>query len=280
MLKNKTIIITGAGRGIGRALAEVCAKEGAQLCLISRTESELKDTLERVKQFSKDSFYLVGDVSDENSARKCVLSAKEKLVNIDALINNAGIQSPIGPFIKNDISHWKKNIEINLFGTINMTYFVLPYMVARKKGKIINFSGGGATSPRANFSAYGASKTAIVRFTETLAEENKEFNVDINSIAPGAVNTKMLDEVIDAQELSGVEYQDALKRKSAGASSPYIAAGLVSFLVSDLSNGISGKLISAPWDSWKEENFQSLLRTDKDFATIRRIDNKSFYKKI
>jgi NAD(P)-dependent dehydrogenase (short-subunit alcohol dehydrogenase family) len=152
-------------------------------------------------------------------------------------------------------------------------------MINIKKGKIINLSGGGSTSPRPNFSAYAVAKTGIVRFTENLAEEVKEFNIDVNAIAPGAINTKMLEDVLHAENLAGIEYDEAVKRKKTGGNNPELAADLICFLASGLSDGITGKLISAPWDPWKENSYQNELRNNKDVAVLRRIDNKNFYKK-
>jgi 3-oxoacyl-[acyl-carrier protein] reductase len=279
MLGNKKTIITGAGRGIGRVISERFAKEGASLALISRTELELIETLEIVKQYSPDSLYYVADISKENEVKIVVEGIQSKWGNIDVLVNNAGVQNPIGPFYKNNLTDWKRNIEINLFGTVNLTYHVLKNMINNKRGKIINLSGGGSTSPRPNFSAYAVAKTAIVRFTENLAEEVREFNIDVNAIAPGAINTKMLEDVLHAQNLAGNEYDEAVKRKKTGGNDPELAASLICFLASGLSDGITGKLISAPWDPWKEIIYQNELRNNKDVAVLRRIDNKNFYKK-
>lgn len=279
ILERKKILLTGAGRGIGRTIAELCAKEGAQLFLISRTESELKTTLEIVKNYNNNSSYYVLDISDESSTKNIISSILKDNGNIDILINNAGVQLPIGQFYLNDLGEWKKNIEVNLFGMANVTYYTVQEMIKTKKGKVINLSGGGSTSPRANFSAYGVSKTAVVRFTETLAVELKKFNIDVNAVSPGAINTRMLDEVITSKELSGVEYQEALRRKNNGGGDPITAARLICYLASDLSDGISGKLISANWDPWEQKDYQELLRADKDLGSIRRIDNKTFFKK-
>jgi NAD(P)-dependent dehydrogenase (short-subunit alcohol dehydrogenase family) len=280
MLKNKKVIITGAGRGIGRVISERFAREGASLVLISRTESELKETLEIIKPYSPDSFYYVADISNEAIVKAAVKSIKSKCGSIDILVNNAGVQSPIGPFYKNNLDEWKRNIEINLFGTLNLTWYILPQMIENKKGKIINLSGGGSTSARPNFSAYAVAKTGIVRFTENLAEEVRDFNIDVNAVAPGAVNTKMLEEVLKAKNLAGIEFSEAMTRKEKGGNDPNLAADLICFLASGLSDGISGKLISAPWDPWKDESYQNELRNNKDVAVLRRIDNKNFYKKI
>ena len=279
MLKNKKTIITGAGRGIGRVISERFAKEGASLVLIARTESELKETLEIIKPNSPGSFYYVADVSKENEVRKAVEDIISKWGGIDILVNNAGVQQPIGPFYQNNLDEWKRNIDINLFGTLNMTHYVIRHMIDKKKGRIINLSGGGSTSSRPNFSAYAVSKTGIVRFTEILAEEVKEFNINVNAVSPGAINTKMLEEVLQAKNLAGKEFDEALKRKKTGGNDPELAADLICFLASGLSDGITGKLISVPWDPWKDESFQDELRENNNFAVLRRIDNKNYIKK-
>src|ERR1039458_1827543 len=279
MLGNKKAIITGAGRGIGRVIAERFAKEGILLALVSRTESELIETLEIVKQYSSDSLYYVVDISNEKEVKKVTENIINRFEKINILVNNAGVQNPIGPFYNNNLNDWKRNIEINLFGTVNLTYHVLKNMINNKKGKRLNLSGGGSTSPRPNFSAYAVSKTGIVRFTENLAEEVREFNIDVNAVSPGAINTKMLEDVLQAENLAGNAYDEAVKRKEKGGNDPELAVDLICFLASGFSDGITGKLISAPWDPWKESTFQNELRNNKDVAVLRRIDNKNFYKK-
>ena len=279
LLKNKNVILTGAGRGIGQVIARKFATEGATLALLSRTKEELEETLELIKSDSPSSIIVPVDISDEAQVKKVISLIKSRFKAIDVLINNAGIQHQIGKFHENDFLVWKQNIVINLFGTALLTHLVLPEMIKNKKGKIINMSGGGSTSPRPNFSAYAVSKTAIVRFTETLAEEYRENNIDINAVAPGAINTQMLEEVIAADIFAGQELSDAMKRKNNGGNDPNVAASLFAFLASDLSVGITGKLISAPWDPWEEHEFQQELKTKKDLGTLRRIDNKTFFEK-
>lgn len=280
LLKNKNIILTGAGRGIGREIAKKLSSEGANLALIARTESELRETFEVLNPKNHNTFYITLDISDEEKVMQTFADILLRMGRIDCLINNAGIQAPIGPFQKIILKEWRKNFNINLFGTVNCTYAVINKMIKQKKGKIVNMSGGGSTSPRPNFSAYGVSKTAVVRFTEILAEELKDFNnININAISPGAINTKMLDEVLKEGKKAGKEFLDAVKRKEKGGDDPNLVADLICFLASDISNGISGKLISAKWDPWNDKDFQEFLRTDKDIATLRRIDSKIYYKK-
>jgi NAD(P)-dependent dehydrogenase (short-subunit alcohol dehydrogenase family) len=279
LLKNKNIILTGAGRGIGREIAKKLSSEGANLVLIARTESELIETLEILNSKNNSTFYIPLDISNEEKVIKSFGEILKRVKTVDCLINNAGVQPPIGPFNKINLSEWKQNININLFGTVNCTYAVMNKMIEGKKGKIINMAGGGSTSPRPNFSAYSVSKTAIVRFTETIARELKEFNIDVNAVSPGAINTGMNEEVIKANENAGDEYYEALNRKQEGGNNPAHAAELIYYLCSDLSDGITGKLISAQWDPWNDKCFRELLRTDKDIATLRRIDNKTYFNK-
>ncbi len=278
MLKNKNVIVTGAGRGIGRAIAEECAAREATVVILSRTISELQETEAAIKKADGRCYACICDISSDSDVSDVVSFAHEKCGQIDVLVNNAGVQPPIGPFSDTDMSEWKKNVEINLFGTARFIHAVLPEMIQRKRGKIIILSGGGSTSPRPNFTAYAVSKTALVRLTETLAMELKQFNVDVNAISPGAINTKMLEEVIQAGKASGDEFAAAAKRKETGGDDPKVVAGLVSFLASDVSDGITGKLISAKWDPWRDPAFQQRLISDRDLATLRRIDAKNFEK--
>jgi len=278
LLKDKNVILTGAGRGIGQVIAQLFAEEGANIALLSRTKEELEETLGLIKSKSPSSFIHIADISDEKQIKEAFTKIKSKFSSIEILINNAGVQGPIGKFHENNFQTWQQNIHINLFGTALLTHLVLPEMIRQMSGKIINMSGGGSTSPRPNFSAYAVSKTAIVRFTETLAEEYRDYNIDINAIAPGAINTQMLEEVIGAGLLAGLELSDAKKRKNKGGNDPHVAASLFSYLASDLSNGISGKLISAPWDPWENEEFQNELRNNGDLATLRRVDNRLVFR--
>ncbi len=278
-LKGKSILITGAGRGIGRAIALECASEGANIILLARTHSELRNTAAEISRLGGASLIFVCDISSSSKVNKAVSSAKKEFGELDVLVNNAGIQPPIGPFSDADLGEWKTNVTVNLFGTANVIAAVLPGMIARKKGKIINLSGGGSASPRPNFSAYAVSKTAIVRFTEILAIELLDSHIDVNAISPGAVNTKMLDEVLLAGSRAGNEAKAAQKRRDEGGDDPQLAAELACFLASDESDRITGKLISARWDPWRDTSFRAKLRSDKDFATLRRIDDKYFGKR-
>ena len=167
----------------------------------------------------------------------------------------------------------KKAIEINVYGSVLMCRVLIPHFKKQKYGKIVQLSGGGATNPLPNISAYATSKAAIIRFIETLAEEVLSFGIDVNAIAPGALNTGMLQEVIDTgPEKVGKEfYEKALKQKNNGGVPLSFGADLALFLASSASDGITGKLISAVWDKWRDwPNYLKEL-TDSDAYTLRRI---------
>lgn len=280
MLSNKTAIITGAGRGIGKAFALRFAAEGASLVLSARSRDELHHTVREIEDVGGRAIGFVCDVSQPHDVQELIDTALRTFGAIDILLNNAGVQGEIGLLHEVQPENWKNVIGINLLGTCFCMSTVLPHMIERRKGKIVNLSGGGATSPRVRFSAYAASKAAVVRLTETVAEEMKEFSIDVNAIAPGAINTRMTREVIDAGLRSGAkEFHEAEERWLNGGHTPERAVELALFLASDASDGITGKLLSAPWDPWDEPSFQQKLREHADFATLRRIDNKTFFKK-
>lgn len=273
-IKDKVAIITGGGGGIGRVIAKFYLKEGAYVVIAEIRDSDLKTALTELRSYGKDRVVGVQtDISDIQQVKDLIKFAEETYGTVDILVNVAAIQSPIGPLTDVSESDWIKNININLIGTMLCCKHVLPAMIARKKGKIINFSGGGATFPNPSFSAYASSKAAIVRFTETIAEEVKEFGIDVNSIAPGAVHTRMLEEIIQAgDKINKDELKKAIQIKNEGANPPELAASLAVFLASDESDGITGKLISAVWDNWKDFGKNILNITNSSLFTLRRVD--------
>lgn len=271
-LGDRVAIVTGAGRGIGEAISLAFAREGADLALVSRTASEVKRTAAQVEDMGRRAVAIRADVSEKEDVDKMVVQVIEQLGKVDILVNNAGVLGPIGAMVDNECEHWIKAVMINLVGTFLCCRAVLPFMIRRRMGKIINMSGGGATNPRPMFSAYSASKAAVVRLTETLSEEVKEFNIQVNAIAPGAVNTRMLEEVLVAQETAGPKaIAESRRQKQTGGVPPAVPAALAVFLASDDSDGITGRLISAVWDDWQAmpKHIQDMMSSD--MYTLRRI---------
>lgn len=252
-LKDKIAIVTGAGRGIGRAIALTFAKEGTDLVVVSRTLSEVMETAKQVEALGRQALAVKVDVSKWEDVDNLVNLTLQKFGKIDVLVNNAGILGPVGTLVENDVNRWIETINVNLIGTFLCCRAVLPIMIQQRKGKIINLSGGGALYPRPHFSAYATSKAAVVRLTETLAEETKRFNIQVNAIAPGAIKTRLHDQVLAAGEAAGEKaLAESKKVKEKGGTPLELPAGLAVFLASDESNGLTGRLISAKWDNWQE----------------------------
>lgn len=279
ILKDKVAIVTGGSGGIGKVVIKMLAKEGCRIIAVSVSAPELEALESEFLAVGFNVETVQGDVSDWAQAEKITDMALKKFGAIDILINAAGIYGPIGLFKDNDIAKWSQAIRVNLLGTVNFTRAVLPAMINKKAGKIINFSGGGAANNFPHFSSYATSKAAVVRFTETVAEELKPCNIQINAIAPGAVNTRLLDESLTAgREAVGEKfYEKIIKQKKEGGDSPQLAADLILFLISDQSFNLTGKLISAKWDNWKEWDKTEIERLNNSAEyTLRRIDNKYF----
>jgi 3-oxoacyl-[acyl-carrier protein] reductase len=272
-LEGRVAIVTGAGRGIGRAIAIELASQGAQIVAVSRTLTEISETVQLIQEKDGQAMAVKTNVADHEAVVELVDDVLKHHGRIDILVNNAGIQGPIGPLVTNDWRAWQQNIQVNLFGTFNCCQGVLPTMINQRAGKIINLSGGGATAPRPNFSAYSASKAAIVRLTETLSEEVREHNIQVNAVAPGAVNTRMLEEVLKVGDVAGVEHAAAVKRKRDGGTSLELAARLVTFLASDASTSLTGKLIAAPYDDWTAWDDETMINlSSSPWLSLRRID--------
>jgi NAD(P)-dependent dehydrogenase (short-subunit alcohol dehydrogenase family) len=270
-LRNKVAVVTGGGRGIGRAIALAFAREGAHLVLASRTLPEVEATAAEARALEAEALALRADVSQAQDVEAMLAFALAHFGKIDILVNNAAVQPPIGPLWENDPQEWLRTLLINLGGVFLCCRAVVPLMIRQGGGKIINLSGGGATSPRPCFSAYAASKAAVVRLTETLAEELKPFNVQVNAIAPGAVYTRMTEEVLAAGTAAGqkaVAEAARLKREGRG---PEAAAELAVFLASEESNGLTGRLISAVWDDWRSIPGRIAQVMASDLYTLRRI---------
>jgi 3-oxoacyl-[acyl-carrier protein] reductase len=279
--KDKVAIITGAGRGIGKAIALAFAKEGADLAVISRTLAEVEQTAREAEGFGVRVLPLKVDVSRAEEVDSMVEETLQKFGKIDILVNNAGILGPIGLLVKNDIKLWIEVVNVNLIGTFLCCKAVLPHMMKRRCGKIINLSGGGAAYPKPRFSAYACSKAAVVRLTETLAEEVKDYNIQVNAIAPGMVKTKMVEQIVEAGEKAGeTALDDARKALEDGGAGFEPVTSLAVFLASDESDGLTGRLISAVWDDWRsldKDRIRWVMETG--YYTLRRIDGQFFIPK-
>ena len=181
-LKDRVALITGAGRGIGRAIALAYAGQGANLTLSARTLSELEETARQAGALGASTCVIRADVTDPAQVEEMVVRTLDRFSTIDILVNNAGIGWPVGALQDNDVSHWVQTIQLNVVGVFLCCKAVLPTMLEKDRGKIINMSGVGGR----NVSAYGASKAALVDITETLSWELEGTNIQVNAMAPGS----------------------------------------------------------------------------------------------
>lgn len=264
-LENLNCVVTGGTMGLGLAISNGFIEEGAIVTVCARHKS---------KELPSRTRFVCADVSKNREASRVIGMTEIERGPIDVVVCNAGIYGPIGQLDELNLDEWKECIEVNLYGVVHVCRAVAPHMKQRGRGKIIVVAGGGATQPMPNFSAYAASKAAVVRFAETLAMELAPFYIDVNSISPGALNTRFTDRVIESgrDKAGGMAYEKAVKQKKSGGDSVQRAVELAVYLASPESDGITGKLISAKWDNW-----ESSLRKRcgeimaSDVYTLRRV---------
>jgi NAD(P)-dependent dehydrogenase (short-subunit alcohol dehydrogenase family) len=275
-LEGRTALITGASQGLGLAIARAYVDAGASVMMCARDARLLETARAEVAALAQRGQLVVArpvDVSRRHQVDELASATVDAFPRLQILVNNAGVYGPMGPIEDVDWDAWVQAIEINLFGSILMCRALVPHFKTQAYGKIVQLSGGGATNPLPCISAYAASKAAIVRFAETLAEEVRDHGIDVNSIAPGALNTRLLDEVLAVgQDRVGTAfYRRSVEQKQTGGTPLEKGAALAVFLGSAASDGITGKLLSAIWDPWDAlaEHRNDLQRTD--LYTLRRI---------
>lgn len=264
------IVLTGSSSGIGRALAVRLLSRGHTVWGLAR--SDQSDFVAANRGFRG----VRCDVADWAQVQRAAARVSEEALHIDAVVTAAGLQGVIGAALTVDPVRWSETVRANLDGT----FFVLrafAELLARAPGrqKAVCFSGGGATKPRVNFSAYGVAKTGVVRLVETIAEESRSADrpLDINALAPGAINTRLTEEVLALGPgvVGAAEYAAAQKQKATGGGSLEKALDCVEWLLSPASDGVSGRLIAAPWDPWATLGERREALAGSDIFTLRRI---------
>jgi NAD(P)-dependent dehydrogenase (short-subunit alcohol dehydrogenase family) len=273
-LKNINTIITGGSQGLGKVIAGYFLREGANVVICARGEKELSATHDKLaKEFPAQKVLAKScDVSSEKQVNDLFAFSLSELGSLQALVLNAGIYGPMGPTESVLLDEWRRALDINLFGVLLPCRVAIPHFKKAGRGKIVVLSGGGATNPLPNISAYAASKAAVARLAETLAEEVKSFHVDVNLIAPGALATRLVDEVLAAgpEKVGAAFFEKNKQWKEKGATPLELGARLAVYLASAESDGITGKLISAQWDPWEKlHEFKADLNSD--IYTLRRI---------
>jgi NAD(P)-dependent dehydrogenase (short-subunit alcohol dehydrogenase family) len=271
-LEGRTALITGAAHGLGRAIARAYLNAGARVVICSRSPEPLEAAREELSAFGE-VHARPADVAVPEASEALVAFAVERLGGLDVLVNNAGVYGPKGRIDEVDWAAWAKAVEINLMGSVLPARFALAHLRRSERGKVVQLSGGGATAPLPMLSAYAASKAAVVRFAETLACEVAGDGIDVNAIAPGALNTRMLDEVVEAGPAAVGEafYAKALEQRDSGGTPLDRGARLAVYLGSRKSDGISGRLLSAVWDPWEDLEDHASGLDGTDIYTLRRI---------
>ena len=266
--KDTNVLVTGGGRGIGKRLAIGFARAGARVGLLARSKAELDLTHLEIEHNGGNALRLRADVCDLEQIAAAVDRMRVHFGPVQVLVCAAGSQGPIGPFIDMPAKAWAETISTNLIGVANSCRAVLPQMMDRRSGKIIVLSGRGAANARPNFSAYAASKAAVARLVETIAEEVRDHNVQVNCMGPGAAYTHMTDEILRAGERAGwQEAEEAHGVRMTGGISADLQIQLALFLASEQSNHLSGRLIHVN-DDWKK---LKNVNIEADMYTLRRL---------
>jgi 3-oxoacyl-[acyl-carrier protein] reductase len=274
-LAGRNAIVTGASLGLGAEIAEQFAAAGASLMLCARNAAELEAQRNRLAAAYPSSRILMhlADISDRSDVDALFAAAASELGKLDIVVNNAGVYGPMGSIDAIDWDEWVQAIAINLTGVAYCSRKAVEAFKPNRYGKIINLSGGGATNPLPGISAYAASKAAVVRFTETLALEVKEFGIDVNAVAPGALATRLTDQLVAAgPERVGAGLHERMTKLAKEGGTPLnVGASLCVYLASADSDGLTGRLIAAQWDPWPFDGAIKRKIDATDIYTLRRI---------
>ncbi|MBF0143021.1 MAG: SDR family oxidoreductase [Magnetococcales bacterium] len=276
VLQGRTALITGGSQGLGLAIAKGYLQAGASVMLCARSASGLEAAtrlLEPLRGVDQVIHTRVCDVGDPAAVDALMAATRECFPELDILVNNAGVYGPLGTLETVDWGEWVEALRIDLLGTVYLCRAVIGPFKARGRGKIINLSGGGATQPLPRISAYATAKAGVVRFTETLAEEVAGYGIEVNAVAPGALNTRLLDQVVEAgPERVGEDFHRRMVQiKADGGTELARGVELCVWLGSSASDGISGRLLSAVWDPWRELPGRKERLRGSDIYTLRRI---------
>jgi len=267
-LKDKGVLITGAGRGIGKRLALGFGQAGARVGLLSRSQAELDATKLEIEHAGGAALRIRADVRDFEQLSAAVDRMRVVFGGVQVLIAGAAVLGPIGPFAEEKPIKWADVLDTNILGVMHACRAVLPQMVERRSGKIIVLSGPGEADARPNFAVFAASKAAVVRLVETLAEEVRDHNVQVNAISPGGTYTSMTDEIIQAGARAGSKDLDEAEHvRLTGGASAERQIQLALFLATERSNHVSGKLIYVN-DDWKRLEHDNI---NPAAYTLRRV---------
>ena len=267
------VIVTGASRGLGRAVVMRLAQEGWNVSFGARAVEELQTLDLELKRLGYACAHHQLDVSRAASVSEFFDWSIEKYGFPDAVVHSAGVYGPFGDSQSVDVEAWNQTISVNLVGTFLVARRAIGVMLSAGAGRIVVLSGGGATNPMPNISAYAASKAGVVRLVESLALEVESYGITINAVAPGLMATDMLDTLLaENRDVVGASFYDRMKdAKERGEDSLPDAVNLIAFLVDRSIPGLTGRLISAKWDPWRKWDTEVPALLDRNAFTLRRI---------
>jgi NAD(P)-dependent dehydrogenase (short-subunit alcohol dehydrogenase family) len=197
-LRGQIALITGGSRGLGRAFAYALAQSGAQVVVVARSVAPLDETVAHIRMAGGTAAAMAADMTDWAAVSQVVATVEHQIGPIDVLINSAGIVSPLGPFWQVDPDEWWRSLEINVRSVFLGTRAVLPAMIARRRGRVLNLASAAGTVAIPYGSAYVTGKTAVIRLTETVAAETKAHGVQLFAIHPGNVRTAMTEYLMES----------------------------------------------------------------------------------
>jgi 3-oxoacyl-[acyl-carrier protein] reductase len=274
-LAGRTALITGASQGLGAAIAAQFLDAGAAVMLCARNAGELeRQRAALAARFPAARIHArPADVAERAQIDALFDDAIATFGRLDILVNNAGVYGPMGTLDELDWDGWVQAIAINLTGLAYCARRAIAHFKPHRAGKMINLSGGGATNPLPGISAYAASKAAVVRLTETLALEVKDWGIDVNAVAPGALATRLTDQLIAAgpERVGAGLHARMVKLKADGGTPLDVGAALCVYLASAESDGVTGRLIAAQWDPWPFSDAIKGELAGSDIYTLRRI---------
>jgi NAD(P)-dependent dehydrogenase (short-subunit alcohol dehydrogenase family) len=227
-LAGQVAIVTGGGRGIGRAIAEALARAGASVAVLARTQDEVAETAELIERDGGRALAVVADVTDADAVARAANLTERELGPVDLLVNNAAVATPVGPVWEVDPEAWWRTVEVNLRGPFICTRAVLPGMIQRRAGRIVNIVAVAAFNTAPFMSAYGGSKAALISFTDDLAAETREHGITVIAIRPGLVQTRMHDELTASpyiQRRRGVQPPSLVPAEKAADAVVFVATG-------------------------------------------------------
>lgn len=241
-LQNKVAIITGAGRGLGRSVALAFGRQGAKVVLVARSREEIDQVAAQLRSLRKDAIAIPTDVSEEAQVDHLIKKTLDVYGTVDILVNNAGARGPIGPVHSTSLSDWEQVLKINLTSAFLCSKAVLPTMMEKRAGKIINVAT--TLTLRPNLTPYMVAKAGLIHFTKQLSRELKEYNIQVNVIHPGVMDTRMQEDIRKAgTKAIGTDMFERLKEEGI-LESPDEPAKLILFLASKAADGINGEYLS------------------------------------